>query len=52
MQIFYDKIQGLTVEPTDSIQHIKHLIEVCIPVHSAGESLLQSETLRSPHLSL
>lgn len=34
MQIFYDKIQGLTVEPTDSIQHVKDLIEVCLSVHT------------------
>ena len=34
MQIFYDKIQGLTVEPTDSIQHVKDLIEVCSSVHT------------------
>ena len=34
MQIFYDKIQGLTVEPTDSIQHVKDIIEVCSLVHT------------------
>ena len=34
MQIFYDKIQGLTVGPTDSIQHVKNLIEVRSSMHT------------------
>lgn len=50
MQIFYNKIQGLTVEPTDSIQHVKDLIEVCSSVHTL-HTLLQYETVRSSHLS-
>ena len=40
MQIFYDKIQSLTVEPTDSIQHVKHLIEV----RSSMRTLLTKRT--------
>ena len=34
MQIFYDKIKGLSIEPTDSIQHVKDLIEVRSSTHS------------------
>ena len=29
MQVFFDKVQSVFVEPGDGIQHIKKCIEVC-----------------------